>query len=148
VPFADQRIRPIAICVFRNRGRILAIEGYDPTKDETFYRPVGGALRFGERSVDALHREVAEELEVELCEPVLLGVLENLFTFDGAPGHEIVFVYDGKLPAPTLYGQPTVTGIESDGQPFTAVWREPEWFTPGRPPLYPDGLAELLGQQP
>ena len=29
-------IRPIAICVFRHDGRILAAEGYDPLKAQVF----------------------------------------------------------------------------------------------------------------
>ena len=38
------RIRPLAICVFRNRGRILVNESHDPVKDEYFFRPLGGGI--------------------------------------------------------------------------------------------------------
>lgn len=34
-------IRPIAICVFRHDGRILAAEGYDPIKEQAFDRLIG-----------------------------------------------------------------------------------------------------------
>lgn len=43
-----QTIRPLAICVFRHAGRILVAEGTDEVKGETFYRPLGGAIEFGE----------------------------------------------------------------------------------------------------
>lgn len=42
------RIRPLAICVFRHQDRILVAEGYDPVKDEHFYRPLGGGNEFGD----------------------------------------------------------------------------------------------------
>jgi len=82
------RIRPIAVCVFRQGSRILVETGCDPVKDEHFHRPLGGAILFGERSADAVRREVTEELGAEVDEVRLLGVLENLFTFAGQPGHE------------------------------------------------------------
>ena len=43
------RVRTIAICVFKKGGRIFVAEGYDPAKQETFYRPLGGRIEFGER---------------------------------------------------------------------------------------------------
>jgi len=43
-------IRSIAICVFRHKNHILVAEGYDPVKDEYFYRPLGGGIEFGETS--------------------------------------------------------------------------------------------------
>ena len=44
------KVRPLAICVFRRGDRILAAEGYDLVKGETFYRPLGGRIEFGEYS--------------------------------------------------------------------------------------------------
>jgi hypothetical protein len=52
------RIRPLAICVFRYNNRILVAEGYDPIKKETFYRPLGSGIEFGEYSEQIIHREV------------------------------------------------------------------------------------------
>src|SRR5262245_7803885 len=94
-----KRIRPLAICVFRHNDKILVAEGYDPVKGETFYRPLGGGIEFGERSDEAICREIMEELNLEVDRNSLkyLGTLENIFTFNGTPGHEIVQVYDGAL---------------------------------------------------
>jgi hypothetical protein len=33
------KIRPLAIGIFRRDDRILVCEGYDPIKQQTFYRP-------------------------------------------------------------------------------------------------------------
>src|SRR5512138_2357066 len=102
-----KRVRALAICVFRNNGRILVNEGYDPVKDQHFYRPLGGGIEFGEPSSDTICRELMEELNVEVNQESLryLGALENIFTFDGMPSHEILLIYDGTLKDPDLYDQ-------------------------------------------
>jgi hypothetical protein len=48
-------IRPPAISVFRHNGRILAAESYDPIRQQTFYRPLGGGIEFGELLHTDLH---------------------------------------------------------------------------------------------
>ena len=137
-------LRAIAICVFRNCNRILVGDGYDPTKGQLFYRPPGGRIEFGERSVVALRREMKEELGVEIGAPKLLGVLEDLFTVDGQLGHEIVFVYDAKFEDPALYESDRLAGTESDGTSFNATWLDIEAMDSETPPVYPDGLIEML----
>jgi 8-oxo-dGTP pyrophosphatase MutT (NUDIX family) len=139
-----RHIRAIAICVFRDGSRILVGDGYDPTKRELFYRPPGGGIHFGESSEAALRREIREELGVEIRNPRLLGVLENLFTFDSKQGHEIVFVYDAELEDRALYGLETFQGRESNGQSFSALWINLDSISPQDPPVYPEGLVELL----
>lgn len=143
-------IRAIAICVFRDGNRILVGDAYDPTKQELFYRPPGGGIHFGELSEVALRREIKEELGVEIENPRLLGVLENLFTFDSQPGHEIVFVYDAELADRSLYEVARFEARESNGQTFNALWLDIDSLAPDSPPVYPDGLIQLLknNQQP
>lgn len=140
-------IRPIVICLFRHYGRILTFEGYDPTKKQIFYRPLGGGIEFGEHSQQALAREIREELDTAVTNLHYLATLENIFTFNGRPGHEIVQVYDGRFVDETLYHCPLIKGREDDGHRFTAVWKSLSDFEgPNAPPLYPDGLLELLRQ--
>jgi 8-oxo-dGTP pyrophosphatase MutT (NUDIX family) len=139
----DGVIRPIAICLFSRDGRILAAEGYEPARQQTFYRPLGGEIEFGETGAQAVVRELREELGAEVRDLRFLGTLENLYTFDGRPGHEIVLVYDGALADRTLYEREVLHGAEDDGQPFRARW-VPAAAGPGEPPLYPEGLASLL----
>ena len=137
------RIRALAICVFHRKGRILVNESHDPIKRETFYRPLGGGIEFGETSSEAVTREIQEEIGAKVTKMRLIGTLESIFTYLGAPGHEIVQVYDGEFVDQALYERHTVLGTESDGQPFQAVWKELESFS-AKKPLYPNGLLALL----
>ena len=139
-------IRPLAICLFRDGDRILVAEGYDPVKRETFYRPLGGGIEFGERAEQTVRRELREELSAEVVNLTYLFTLENIFTFNGADGHEIILVYDGQLNDTSLYAQDVLEGNEFDGfrqAPFRAVWKHIHEFGPAAP-LYPEGLHERL----
>ena len=140
------QIRPLAICLFRNKDRILVAEGYDPIKGETFYRPLGGGIEFGERSEETICRELMEEIGVELKQDTLkyLGAVENIFTFNGTPGHEIVLVYDGALEDSRLYDQSVILGIEANGEEIRAMWKNVDAFGVGKSTLYPVGLLEML----
>jgi len=72
-----------------------------------------------------------------------LGMLENIYIYEGRRGHEIVLVYDGRLADERLYQNESITGDEL-GQSFTAVWKRLDEFGPGKSILYPDGLLDLL----
>jgi len=138
------QIRPLAICVFRNRDRILVAVGYDPVKDETFYRPLGGGIEFGESSEETISREFQEEIGAQVSNQKYLGALENIFVFNGMPGHEIVLVYDGVLTESGLYEQAVIVGREANGEEVRAVWKDLDEFGAGKSILYPDGLLNLL----
>ena len=141
-----KRIRPLAVCIFRHNDCILVAEGYDSIKDETFYRPLGGGIEFGESSMDTICRELLEEINVEVDRQSLkyLGAVENIFTFNGSPGHEIVLIYDGALKETGLYHQTVILGKEADGEEVRAVWKNIAEFGQGKSILYPTGLLELL----
>ena len=138
------RIRPLAICVFLREGSILVFEGYDPVKRQVFYRPLGGGIEFGEHSRDAVVREIREELGREITNLRSLGILENIFTYNGQTGHEIVVVYDGAFVDRSIYEQAQLTAWEDNGESFTAMWKPLQGFMSGQAPLYPDGLLNLL----
>jgi 8-oxo-dGTP pyrophosphatase MutT (NUDIX family) len=139
------KIRPLAICVFSYKGRILAAEGHDDHKKETFYRPLGGAIEFGETSAQTIARELREEIDAEVKDLRYLGTLENIFTFNGAKGHEIVLIYDGVFVDENLYTKAEIKGIEDSELLFTARWLPLNHFRgKDAPPLYPTGLLELL----
>ena len=69
------------------------MQGYDPTRRQILYRPLGGGVEFGERARDAVIREIAWELDAELANTRYLATLENIFTFDGQLGHEIILLF-------------------------------------------------------
>ncbi len=137
-------IRPLALCVFRREdGAILVARGFDHVKDQTFYRPLGGGIEFGERAEDAARREIREELGAEVDSLRFLGAMENLFTFLGEPGHELIWLYEARLLDPTLYEQDEFEADEF-GSAFPVEWVPLSAFIEGCWPLYPDGLLEIL----
>ena len=138
------QIRPLSICVFRNKDRILVFEGYDPIKKQSFYRPLGGGIEFGEYGEEAVRREIMEELHTEIEDLSYLGMLENVFVFNGTPGHEIVMVYDGVLIDLRLYDRAVIAVIEANGEEVRAMWKNLDEFGVGKSILYPVGLLEML----
>jgi len=141
-----KRVKPKAVCVFRWDDKIFVAEGYDPAKKQTFYRPIGGTIEFGEYGHETIKREVMEEIKVVVADVTFLGLSENIFTYDGKPGHEIMLVYDGRFTDDSLYDETIMVRGEDDGEVlFDAVWKPIDYFCgETAPPLYPDGLLDLL----
>ena len=137
-------VRPIALCVIRRHGNLLVFEGYDTVKKDHFYRPLGGTIEFGERSSVTAAREMAEELNAEIRNVRWLGVLENIFTVHGQPGHEIVMLYEADFVDKTMYERSPIWGQEDDGSPIKAVWKPLDDFKAGRGRLVPEGLLAIL----
>lgn len=137
-------IRVLAIGVFRVGDRVLVARGIDPASGEPFYRPLGGGVEFGERAATALKREIEEELGATIEHPRLLGVLENLFDYDGEPRHEIVFVLDARFSDPAWYQreEPPVAEAGTAWEP--ARWVTLQALSSGAERLVPDGLLSLL----
>lgn len=137
-------IKAKALCIFRHQNQVLLSYGYDPNKDETYLRPIGGSIEFGEISVQAIEREVLEEINQQITQPKLLAVLENLFTFDGQQGHEIVFVYDAEFVDFGLYTEIEIHGCETSGLSYIAQWLSREQIELNQYPVYPTGIEQWL----
>ncbi|WP_040979518.1 NUDIX hydrolase [Oceanobacillus jeddahense] len=137
-------IRPIAICLFKKDETILVAEGYDSVKENFFYRPIGGGIEFGEKSSDTLIREAKEELDADIANLQFLGTIENIFTFDGETGHEIVQVYDGEFIDKSIYDQSVLLVKEDDGKIHHAMWKPLSAFQNGKLCLVPEALYNLL----
>lgn len=137
-------IRPIALAVPRRGDDLLVFESHDPSKGQTFYRPLGGGIEFGETAEAAVRRELHEELGVDLLAVHRLGVLENIFHAFGGDGHEIAFVFGCQLADQALYERDHIGEI-LDGPGTPVMWRSLHHFRTDNP-LYPDGLADLLRQ--
>ena len=88
-----------------------------------------------------------EEINVDVDRNSLkyLGTLENIFTFNGSQGHEIVMIHDGILIESGLYEQSVIVGKEANGEVIRVLWKSLDEFREGKSILYPDGLLELLG---
>jgi len=139
----SQRVRPKAMCIFRQDDHIFVMEGSDPSKNQTFYRPLGGSIEFGERGHDTVVREMREEADAEVTNVRYMGTLESIFTYNGQMGHEIVLLYEGDFADPAMYEKPWVECHEDNDTPFRAVWKSLDEFNDVTP-LYPDGLLGLI----
>lgn len=137
-------IRPLALCVFRHGDRILLGEGFDAVKQQRFYRPLGGGIEFGEHGVQTVAREMREELGAEVARVRYVGAIENVFTYAGDMGHEVVLIYDGELVDRSLYDRDHLV-FDGDQR---AVWKSLDELRAGRDPVYPTGLLELIAPLP
>lgn len=141
-----KRIRPIALCLFRQAGRILVGSAYDAVKQDHYCRLLGGGIEFGERGAGAIVREIREELGAEIEDVRWLGTLENLFTCEGEAGHEIVLIFDAAFSDRSLYDQAILHGYEQGAvtPAFTAEWKSLDELAAGSVRLVPEGLAAFL----
>lgn len=141
--FKINEIRPLAVCIIRHNGKLLSGIGHDDVKKETFYRLLGGGIEFGETSEETLQREFKEELNTGLENVRYITTLENIFTYEGKKGHEIVFVFEGDLTNKDLYQKDNIPILDSEEKGM-AVWQNISDFKSGKLILYPDGAKKLL----
>ena len=136
-------IRVLALGLIRDGDRIFISEGYDPGKQQTFYRVLGGGVDFGETSRVALQREFKEEIQAELTNIVYLDCIENLFTFNDQPGHEILFIYQCDFVDSKFYQLQQIDFAEGERKK-RALWVEIERFKSGELRLVPEQFFDYL----
>lgn len=137
------QIRVLALGLIRDGDRTFISEGYDPVKQQTFYRAMGGGVDFGETSYDALKREFQEEIQAELTNIKYLGCMENLFTFNGKQGHEILQVYQCDFVDPKFYQLEELFFAEGERKK-KALWVDISRFKTGELKLVPELFLEYL----
>ncbi len=139
----EGQIRVLALGLIKKDERVFISQGYDPVKKQTFYRAMGGGVDFGETSLEALQREFQEEIQAQLTNIRYLGCLENLFTFNGKQGHEILQVYQCDFTEPKFYELESLVFAEGDRQK-TALWIDASRFKSGELLLVPEPFLDLL----
>ncbi len=133
----EPKIRVSAMCVItRNGDEVLAGLGYDEVKDQHFRRLPGGGVDFGETSEVAVRREFMEELNAELEDLTFVKVIENIFTFNGNPGHEVIFVYTANFTDKNLYKNERMPIL--DKKDVEVAWIKLSDVMSGKLKLYPE----------
>lgn len=140
------RIRLKAIGLHWRDNRLLAAEVMDDAGRVKGVRPLGGTVEFGETAEAAVIREFEEELgiTVDILGPPVF--MENIYTHEGSPGHEIVALFDVAFPAGAFANETRIAFHETDGTRCFAEWFDLEALDlVNQPQLYPEGLkAHLL----
>jgi ADP-ribose pyrophosphatase YjhB (NUDIX family) len=130
-----QIIKAMAVIRRPRDGALLVSE----PADASFQRPLGGHVEFGEYALDTIHREFGEEIGQRLTSVRLLGVLENIFPWQGGTEHEVVFIFSAAFADQAAYK--IEEQVIADDTESRVVWRAPGAVSP---PLYPAGLTELI----
>ena len=136
-----KEIRPIALGLAIRGNKLLVSEGYDKVKKQTFYRCLGGGIEFLEKSTDALKREFKEEINIDIVIKDLLGISENIFTYEGKNAHELVFYYNINILGKDYKEEYVVT--DDNGQ-TKAVWIDINEFKNGNKILYPQEVFKYI----
>jgi 8-oxo-dGTP pyrophosphatase MutT (NUDIX family) len=139
----SDQIRLIALGLIRDGERIFLSQGYDPVKQTDFYRALGGGVEFGETSLIALQREFQEEIQAELTNIKYLGCLENIFTYNGEPGHEIIQLYQCDFVDPKFYQLEKLVFTEGEREKI-ALWVEINRLQSGELRLVPEQFLSYL----
>jgi hypothetical protein len=98
-------IRYKALGLHWREDRLLAAEVMDDIGRVKGVRPLGGTVEFGETAEAALIREFHEELGITVTPLGPPVFMENIYTYEGSPGHEIIAVFDVAFPADMFAGR-------------------------------------------
>lgn len=129
------------VVISRPRDGALLVSEYSGPDADPFHRLLGGQVEFREYAMDAARRELMEEIGQPLGDLEMLGIIENLFTWQGQDRHEIVFVFRAAFEDPAAYEIAEQDIRDESGGHTRVIWRS---RTAGAPPLYPDGVAGML----
>ena len=137
-------IRVKAMLIARNAAgthHLVSVNAPSTENPDGFHRLVGGSVELGETHREAVIREVDEELGARIEDLEHLAVVENIFTYNGEIGHELVALYTGRL-VPELGPEGGIL-TEIDGSTAPVVWR-PFQDADVDVPLYPAALRAWL----
>ena len=135
------KIRPTSLLIVRNKDKLFVYKVNDEIKKEEFYRLLGGGIEFGETAEEALRREIKEEIGAGIKNIRLLDIKENIYTFEGEAGHEIVFVFEAEFKDKEFYNKNNLE-IKDRKKGRKAVWVEIEELK--RKKFYPEGIIDLI----
>lgn len=138
-----QRIRAIAVALVYRGTDVLVMAVKDDSGSIEGWRPLGGAIEFGESAEEALVREFLEEIGQPIRCIKRLCVLENLYSHEGTRGHEIVFAFEAELVGSGFDSEAGVSFLDG-GVTNEVAWRPVREFVEGVERLFPEKLLGYL----
>ena len=139
-----QSIQVKALGLIWRDGRLLASEITRDDGSVKGVRPLGGRVEFGETWRDTLLREFDEELGMRVDITGAPLFLENIYTHQGAIGHDLVILADVALSDGAFHGQDVIEYHEDNGELCRARWFDVDTLDQGALELYPNGLKAAL----
>lgn len=138
----------ITVLGILRRGDELLVQQLTDPAAETFHRPIGGGVEFGEPSDVALEREFLEELGVGIDAGPTVATMENRFSWDGEPAHELVIVREAEFVDESMYDRERFDGVDAGGTvEYEATWKALDALAAPPEPLYPEPLAAVLREE-
>ena len=141
-----QQLRVLGLAVVRrpdDGALLVGLHDLDVAGEPTFCRLLGGGVEFCERSDATVRRELLEELGVHARPLRFLGALENIFVYQGEPGHEVILNWLVEFEDPALYAVDEFVVTEGAATQ-TARWVQPAELAARGIPLYPEGIVALI----
>ncbi len=137
-------IRFRAAALFMYQGKILVHGEENRTSGEIWYVPPGGGVQYGESSLEALKREIKEELGWSIQNEKLIGAFESFHVINEIEEHEISFVYFA-IPKDASVLQTNQFNISEDnGTEKVFTWENITDLAKPGSLLYPRGLLEKI----
>jgi ADP-ribose pyrophosphatase YjhB (NUDIX family) len=138
-----QTIRAIAVALVYRGADVLVMAVKSDAGSIKGWRPLGGAIEFGESAEEALAREFLEEIRQPIRCIKQLCVLENLYSHEGTRGHEIVFAFEAEL-VDSDFASTAGFSFFDGGVTNDVAWRPVREFVEGVERLFPEKLIGYL----
>lgn len=111
--------------IFEYKDKLLI----QKSEKDSFFSLIGGKVEIGESTIDALKREIKEELNYEIKEKKssLIRVYENFFKYNNNKYHELLYIYIIKLDSDDiLVNKEEISCIDKDYVKF--IWIDKKEF--------------------
>lgn len=137
-------IRAKVIGIAQHRKSLLVCEVLDDHGVLKGWCPLGGGIEFGETAIEAIKREIFEELECSILISGDPSTYENIFEHHGCIGHEIIFAFPITFDDPNIYKKKRFQIREDKGTLHWVEWVEIERFHTGKDILFPEVLLSKI----
>jgi len=143
----SKSIRGKAIVILQRNKQYLFTVCFEESTGRIFYIPVGGGIEFGEYAIDAAKREALEEIGQEIEIVQLLDISENIFEYNGAAEHEIVFIFKAEFKDKAAYDMELVGNKNDDSRQLKLTWASVDEVNANGISVYPSSLLKIIMEQ-